>query len=357
MIQKMEPELGPVAVPGEAQLADAKGGQTGSGAVGGDPLGSETAKDRAATVVMAYREVDWDGVVGGENDAVAQLVSACEQHEATRLYLETQEGELAPLAQRLAEGLERFYAEKVAPRLRHEKVIRQLLAVAEPPPMAGGVADATGEDGLAPRRRPAVTVGHTMRVNTGCGNLYITVNEDETGRPFELFNHMGKAGGCAASQNEAIGRLISYSLRCGASIEPLIKQLKGISCHRPAWGEDGKISSCADGIGKALEKYHVAQQGRLDAGLGDASPVDPGGAGTAEDAAPPKDLHAERRDLTAALAASGPASSRPQTQGGGHKAGGRESRVVQGACRDCGSQLAYEEGCVKCYSCGFTECG
>ncbi len=41
-----------------------------------------------------------------------------------------------------------------------------------------------------------------------------------------------------ASQNEAIGRLISYAMRVGAKVDPLIKQLKGISCHRPAWGED-----------------------------------------------------------------------------------------------------------------------
>jgi ribonucleoside-diphosphate reductase alpha chain len=111
------------------------------------------------------------------------------------------------------------------------------------------------EAAIKPRPRPTVTVGHTVRMNTGCGNLYVTINENDEGLPFELFNHMGKAGGCAASQNEAIGRLISYALRCGASLEPLIKQLKGISCHRPAWGEDGKISSCSDAIGKSPEKY------------------------------------------------------------------------------------------------------
>jgi len=28
-----------------------------------------------------------------------------------------------------------------------------------------------------------------------------------------------------------------------------------------------------------------------------------------------------------------------------------------GTCPDCGSQLEYAEGCVKCHVCGFSECG
>jgi ribonucleoside-diphosphate reductase alpha chain len=179
-------------------------------------------------------------------------------------------------------------------------------------------------------------------MNTGCGNLYVTINETDDGQPFELFNHMGKAGGCAASQNEAIGRLISYALRCGASLEPLIKQLKGVSCHRPAWGEDGKISSCSDAIGKALEKYYVARTARSAA----AAPATPAGA-VAED----RDLElppdVDRRRMATAMAAS--------SVGNGKRA--PDITKVQGACPDCGSQLAFEEGCVKCHSCGFTECG
>ena len=28
-----------------------------------------------------------------------------------------------------------------------------------------------------------------------------------------------------------------------------------------------------------------------------------------------------------------------------------------GACPDCGSQLAFAEGCAKCHVCGYSECG
>jgi hypothetical protein len=49
------------------------------------------------------------------------------------------------------------------------------------------------------------------------------------------------------------------------------------------------------------------------------------------------------------------AMARTQGAGGGRKT--PDVTRVQGACPDCGSQLAFEEGCVKCHSCGFTECG
>ncbi|MCK5540574.1 MAG: vitamin B12-dependent ribonucleotide reductase, partial [Deltaproteobacteria bacterium] len=84
------------------------------------------------------------------------------------------------------------------------------------------------------RDRPQALVGRTYQMSTGCGPLYVTINDDEKGLAFELFNTIGKAGGCAASQSEAIGRLVSLAWRSGQQPEPIIKQLIGISCHKPA---------------------------------------------------------------------------------------------------------------------------
>lgn len=291
------------------------------------------AKEKAASVVVAWRGLDWEAVERGEPAAVAALRGASEAHESVRRFLVDEGGDLG---RRLAEGLERFFAQEVGARLRRPAVLEALAAGADRAPPAGV---GTGEPTLVPRGRPTVTMGHTVRMNTGCGNLYVTINEDGEGRPFELFNHMGKAGGCAASQNEAIGRLISYAMRCGASVEPLIKQLKGISCHRPAWGEDGKISSCSDAIGKALEKYTAAKAARLG---GTARPV----AAEEPRLGPPPSAEDERRRTTALMASGAPVARRTVDEEG-----------VQGACPDCGSQLSFEEGCVKCHSCGFTECG
>jgi ribonucleoside-diphosphate reductase alpha chain len=158
---------------------------------------------------------------------------------------------------------------------------------------------------IVPRKRPELIKGSTRLTITGCGRLYITVNEDEDGNVFELFTSMGKAGGCAASQSEAIGRLVSLALRSGIAPEALIKQLKGISCHQPSWSSNGRILSCSDALAKALERYRE---------------VDTGGNG-----------------------------------GNGQKT--HEPVMIIGACPECGGAVEHEGGCAVCHNCGFTRCG
>jgi len=186
------------------------------------------------------------------------------------------------------------------------------------------------------RPRPAVIEGHTVRMKTGCGNLYVTINEDEQGNPFELFNHIGKAGGCAASQSEAIGRLISYAFRSGSRVEPIVEQLKGISCHSHVWGEEGKILSCADAIGKALERYlKISEHHRSEA----ARP------GTGKTAILPREPAPDNGNE---------AEAQEEGWNGGIKSKGLS---IRGACPDCGGILEHREGCVTCFTCGFSECG
>ncbi|MFL3008806.1 MAG: adenosylcobalamin-dependent ribonucleoside-diphosphate reductase [Candidatus Neomarinimicrobiota bacterium] len=104
------------------------------------------------------------------------------------------------------------------------------------------------------RKRPNQTSGVTRRIRTGEGTLYITINEDENGL-CEVFTTIGKAGGNAAAQSEAISRLISLSLRSGLDPNAIVRQLKGISGPNPTW-EDGRlILSTPDAIGKALDDY------------------------------------------------------------------------------------------------------
>ena len=106
----------------------------------------------------------------------------------------------------------------------------------------------------SPRLRPTQTLGLTRRIKTGEGTLYITINEDEQGL-CEVFTTIGKAGGNAAAQSEAISRLISLALRSGVNPQSIVRQLKGISGPNPTW-EDGRlILSTPDAIGKALDDY------------------------------------------------------------------------------------------------------
>ncbi|MEW6027584.1 MAG: vitamin B12-dependent ribonucleotide reductase, partial [Planctomycetota bacterium] len=185
----------------------------------------------------------------------------------------------------------------------------------------------------APRPRPELTYGFTRKIKTGCGSLYVTVNYDQNNKPFELFSTMGKAGGCAASQSEAISRLISFALRSGADFQEIIKQLKGISCHSVAWGKNGKVLSCADAISKALE---YCLEGSSAAAQ----------TGTSEPAV---------KAVSAKAAASDDGSSH---ESGNSGKGARSTTVMhKGACPDCGGSLSYEEGCVVCHACAYSECG
>lgn len=104
------------------------------------------------------------------------------------------------------------------------------------------------------KQRPNQLSGHTYQTNTGCGKLYITINEHE-GVPFEIFATIGKAGGCACAQIEAIGRLVSLGLQRGIVANHFIKQLSGICCHSALVVEGDKIMSCADAIAKVLQEH------------------------------------------------------------------------------------------------------
>lgn len=158
---------------------------------------------------------------------------------------------------------------------------------------------------ILPKKRPEVIRGSTRFMKTGCGNLYVTINEDENGHLFELFTSMGKAGGCASSQAEAIGRLVSLAFRSNIDPSEVMKQLKGISCHQPTWCSGGKILSCSDAIAKAVEKYHMKSE---------------------------------------------------KGNGNGQK-DGQHDVMFMGACPECGGAVEHEGGCAVCHNCGFTKCG
>lgn len=109
--------------------------------------------------------------------------------------------------------------------------------------------------------RPKVVKGQTYAIETGCGQLFVTINEIDN-NPFEVFSTLGKAGGCAAAQCETIGRLISYGLRIGGDTQELIKQLKGVSCHE----RRDTSFSCADAVGRVLETYSQVANEKNDEG-------------------------------------------------------------------------------------------
>ena len=113
---------------------------------------------------------------------------------------------------------------------------------------------------MTKKERPEILQGFTRKIKTGCGNLYITINEDEEGNPVEVFCKLGKTGGCAASQLESVGRLISMSFRSGYDIDDMIQQLSGIACHTPYGYGVNRVTSCSDGVARCLRTYSESKK-------------------------------------------------------------------------------------------------
>jgi len=190
------------------------------------------------------------------------------------------------------------------------------------------------------RARPHTLRGTTSRTETPLGTMFVNITEDDLGQPFEVFINLGKAGGAAMADVEAIGRLISLALRSGISIQAIHRQLRGIASDRAIGLGPNKVLSVPDAIGIALENWMREKQGiqqellRSEANEvlqpGPASPVSassatratPGGTQTQYD------FESVNRDQS-----------------------------FMGTCPDCGSQMEFAEGCAKCHVCGFSECG
>ncbi|HEX5581973.1 MAG TPA: vitamin B12-dependent ribonucleotide reductase, partial [Gemmatimonadaceae bacterium] len=80
----------------------------------------------------------------------------------------------------------------------------------------------------AKRSRPEMLRGTTYRMETPLGTMFVNITEDDKGQPFEVFLSLGKAGGSAMADAEAMGRLISMALRSGIPIMEIHRQLRGI---------------------------------------------------------------------------------------------------------------------------------
>jgi len=148
------------------------------------------------------------------------------------------------------------------------------------------------------RDRPKALKGRTHQMQTGCGPLYVTINEDDHGL-FELFTTMGKAGGCAGAQSEAIGRMVSLAWRSGVQARQVVKQLLGISCHCPSGFGDNRVTSCADAVAKAIQDHMIAN---------------------------------------------------------GYDINTEKANHERGACPECGGIVEHEGGCSVCHVCGYSEC-
>ncbi len=187
----------------------------------------------------------------------------------------------------------------------------------------------SGDEELNPIKLPEIMSCLRIRQMTPFGNMHVKVSVDPVaGREREVFAQLGKGGDVANSDLEAICRVLSLWLRSNGSLKMAIKQLEGIGSSLTVPTKDGRIMSLADGLATALKRYLDAKEevGLHALLLGGAEP----------DLA--KTNHVKRP-------ASVGAPSQP-----------RNVSQYKLKCPACSAALSFEEGCVKCYACGFSQC-
>jgi ribonucleoside-diphosphate reductase alpha chain len=184
----------------------------------------------------------------------------------------------------------------------------------------------------AKKPRPRYLPGYTYSIQTPLGEAFVTVNENGHNQPFEVFINTAKAGSDTAAVSEAIGRLISYILRMASPVEPMrrltevVRQLSGIGGGRPLGFGPNRVRSLPDGLAQVLDDYLGTWNERREA----------------QKDSPETGEHIGTNGAVKEIR---PASDQPMLF------------KIGDLCPECGqASVVNEEGCRKCYSCGFSEC-
>ena len=178
--------------------------------------------------------------------------------------------------------------------------------------------------------RPTKVEGATYKIETPLGHAFITVNQDADGNPFEVFVAIGKAGSEVAAMAEALGRLISTTLRFGNHLpameraKNLIDQLQGIGGGRSVGFGPNKVRSLPDAVAKAMAMHFGLLTHSREANV--------------EGQSQNQTQEIPQQSMQLTIDAS-------------------QSKVKKDICPGCGEpSLTYEEGCKKCHACGYSEC-
>jgi ribonucleoside-diphosphate reductase alpha chain len=203
--------------------------------------------------------------------------------------------------------------------------------------------------------RPNMVEGVTYGTDTPVGKTFITINHDENKQPFEVFITVGKSGSDVTAMADALGRMISLNLRLNGSLAPrerikqVVAQLIGIGGARSVGFGENKVRSLPDAIAKVLSKHF---EFKVNGVVEDKNPNGHGvvanshivHAPIAADAAPKEEI--VKMEQLSLQTPSGSLSTTDET-----------ATSLYDLCPECGAaSFAYEEGCKKCYACGYSEC-
>ncbi len=196
-------------------------------------------------------------------------------------------------------------------------------------PKEGSVVAASEQSVLwseSKKPRPRYLTGFTYQIGTPLGKAFVTINENGDYQPFEVFINSAKAGSDTAAVSEAIARLISYILRLISPVEPskrlrdIISQMNGIGGGRPLGFGPNRVRSLPDGLAQIMTDYIQGREERLSGMPVNGQPKNGGK----------------------------PYVEVPATQ---------HMMQIGDLCPECGeAAFVNEEGCRKCYACGYSEC-
>jgi ribonucleoside-diphosphate reductase alpha chain len=197
---------------------------------------------------------------------------------------------------------------------------------------------------ISPRSRPEKVAGITYKIKTGYGTMFVTVNHDEKGQPFEVFATIGKAGGVFAEESEAICRLVSLALRARIPLATVIEQIKGIRGPMPVFGKGGMILSIPDAIGQVLSQHIQELEAKQT----------------------PAQQQAEAEKEVVRMQAQTESLVEETAAATVKKAEGKYKLISAGSsvantgfspeCPECSSIMAMAEGCLTCFNCGYSKC-
>ncbi|MFN2144779.1 MAG: ribonucleoside-diphosphate reductase, adenosylcobalamin-dependent, partial [Anaerolineales bacterium] len=181
--------------------------------------------------------------------------------------------------------------------------------------------------------RPRMLVGRTFTTHTPVGKAFVTINQNGNDQPFEVFLNTAKAGSETAAVSEAIGRLLSYILRLASPVAPrkrlyeIYRQLRGIGGSRSSGFGPNRVSSLPDGVAQVIGEYLESTAHEHE---DEYQPMPSNGNGNGKHTKPAED------------------ETEPS---------GIDIQQVGDMCPECGhASVINEEGCRKCYNCGFSEC-
>ncbi len=270
-------------------------------------------------------------------DAVDQLEK---QKEKTEVKVEVAVAVTEKVAEPAHEPVQESHVLQVDPHNPNKVMVKQL------------IQNGTRYE-IVPRERPSAMHGTTYKTNTPYGNMFVTINDDEHG-PFEVFAQLGKNGGFFSAMTEAICRLISIGLRSGVGVDQIINQIKGIRSTDVAYAEGEIVYSLPDAIGKVIERHLNRSQQTLSLAFKEQQ---------AKSVEQPEVVH-EQVTVESSFGASQKMST-PSTLGA--PSGAATMTIDQKisvanfgyapVCPTCSSMLVFQEGCMKCESCGYSKCG